>query len=108
MPISRERFETRFAGSAFQPLKLRVENADKSIRDLTGDTATLTLRKARGTTAVVTALGNTNTPGTAGEFEFQLTAAQVQSPGEYVATVTMMLGGVPEVGRLGLTLEPAT
>ncbi len=107
MPISRERFPNRFAGSAFQPLKLQVENADGSLRDLDGDTATITIRKVKGSQTPVSGLAHSNVPGTAGVFEFQLTAAQVASPGEYVTTVTMTLSGLPEVARLGFTIDPA-
>ncbi|NQY04264.1 MAG: hypothetical protein HRT76_13565 [Halieaceae bacterium] len=108
MPVSRERFPNRYAGSAFQPFVVEVRNANGKLRPLTGQSATFTIRKAKGVASVAEALPNSNTPDASGTFEFQPTAAMVSSPGEYVVTVIMMLNGLPEVGRFGLTLDPAT
>lgn len=108
MTLSTERFPNRFAGSAFIPFDVQIRNADGTPADLTGQSATLAIRKAKGVAAVAIAISNSNVPDTLGIFSFQPTPAQVLSPGEYVMTVTMDLDGLPEVGRFMLTIDPAT
>ena len=102
-----DRFPSRFAGSEFQPFALNVFEEDGSPRDLTGDTATFTIRLANGKGPVVAASAHTNVPGAAGVFEFQPTAAQMAQPGEYVVTIAMTLSGRAEVSRKGFLIKPA-
>ncbi len=108
MTISTERFFSRYAGSTSKPFVVEVTDEDGSLLDLTGDTATMTMRKAKGVGAVMVALPNSNLPGLAGVFSFQPTVAHVSSPGEYVVTVDMVLSGKPDVGRFVFTINPAT
>lgn len=108
MSTSRERFPNRFAGSAFQPFVVEVRNADNTLRDLTAQSATFTIRKSKGNAPVVDAAPHTNTPGPTGTFEYQPTSAQMSSPGEYTVTVVMTLNGIPEIGKFSLTIDPAT
>ena len=107
-PASTERFPNRFAGSTFDAFEVKVKNADGSLKDLTGDTATITLRRARGGAAAMDSVAHTGTPGVAGVFSFPPTAAHVASPDEYVATVDMVIDSKAEVGRFKLTIDPAT
>ncbi len=108
MTISTERFPNRFAGSAFMPFVVQVRKDDGSVEDLTGQSATLTIRKSKGVAAVAVAIPNDNVPDTKGLFSFPATPSQVESPGEYTLTVNMNLDGLPEVGRFALTIDPAT
>lgn len=107
-PSTSERFPSRFAGSTFDAFEVKVLNADGSLKDLTGDTATITLRRTRGGAPAMDAIAHTGTPGVAGVFQFPPTGPQVASPDEYVATVTMQLDSKEEVGRFKLTIDPAT
>ncbi len=107
MPASLEYFDNRYAGSAFEPLKIELQNVDGSLRNLTGETATFTIRKVKGVRAVVDAAAHTNTPGVAGQFEYQPAAADVSSPGEYTVKIVMQLSGLPKVVVYGLTIDPA-
>lgn len=108
MTLSTVRFPNRFAGSAFKPFVVEVRDSDGTLRDLTGQTATMTIRKVKGVNAVMDAQANNNTPDASGLFSFQPSAAQVSSPGEYVVTVIMTLSGLPEVARFGLKIVPVT
>lgn len=107
-PSSSERFPSRFAGSTYDDFEVLVKNPDGSIKDLTNDTATITVRRVRGGAPAMDAVAHTGTPGVAGVFLFPPTAAQIASPDEYVVTVDMVLDTKPEVGRFGLTIDPAT
>ena len=106
--MSVERFDDRVAGSTRGPLRVVVFDAAGLPRDLTGDTAAVTIRPTRGGPAVATGFGNTNTPGTAGVFEFQLLAAHVARPGIYRAVVTMSIGGEAEVATFLMPIVPTT
>ena len=107
-PSTSERFPNRNAGSTFDAFEVKVLNADGSLKDLTGDTATITLRRTRGGAAAMAAVAHTGTPGVLGVFLFPPTGPQVASPDEYVATVDMVLDTKAEVGRFKLTIVPAT
>lgn len=106
--MSDERFPPRPAGSTRGPLRYLVRDVGGSPRDLTGDTATLDIRPFGGGPAVVTGLAHTNTPGTAGAFEFQLTAAHVARPGTYWAIGRATLDGELEVMRKIMVITPTT
>ena len=102
-----QRFDTRLAGSAFEPFVVGVEEISGAPRDLTGDTAAWTFRKLGGAIAAVDAAPQTNAPDGTGDFEFQATPAQLSSPGEYLVTVVMMLSGMRAVANYGFTIDPA-
>ncbi len=103
------RFPPRRAGSSFGAFIVDVFEPNGTDRkNLTGFTATYTFRKASGGVAVIDAVGNTNTPGVGGTFEYQSTVAQMSSTDEYVVTVSMTLdGGEVAVRTYGFELLPA-
>ncbi len=102
-----DRFPDRYAGAAFRPFVVFVKGSGGGLFDLTGSTATWTLRRVGAVPSIEDA-AHTNTPGVGGRFEFKATAAQISQHGEYTATIRMTysVGAEPDVTVMGQTILP--